>query len=481
MEDRYDFIAIGAGPAGESAAELASFLGYRSAIVERDRPGGTVTTTGGAPTKTLREAALYVSGLREGDIYGLRSSAAPEIVTDLIRKRTLDVCQVLQEVTAQNIANNKVDLIQGQARFDRDGGIRVTDNDGEDRKLHARAILIATGSRPFRPPSISFDIPGVCDTDTILQRGRVPADIVIIGGGPVGVEFVTICHALGAKVTLVDRGSRLLTMMDREISDRMTDLLTQWGVAISFGTTAESITSKGDELEVRLSSGEILSPDTALFAAGRVANTDELNLEALGIARDARGRILVDEAFRTSAEGVYAAGDVLGPTLASIAMEQGRAAVCHAFQIPFEGTVDPTPVSAVYGMPEVAGAGLTEEQCREKGLDYATGYADLARTPRGAIAGRGGLLKLIFLKRDRKLIGVHCMGDLASEIVGIGQMAIRCGATMSTIMNMSMNTPTYAYAYKYAAFDGLSRAPAVTRTSRRRAPGAKERRSAHVE
>jgi NAD(P) transhydrogenase len=165
----------------------------------------------------------------------------------------------------------------------------------------------------------------------------------------------------------------------------------------------------------------------------------------------------VDETFRTSVEGIYAAGDVLGSTLASIAMEQGRVAICHAFGIPFEGTVDPSPVSAVYGMPEVSGAGLTEEQCRNKGLDYEVGRADLGLTPRGAIAGRGGLLKLIFLKTDRKLVGVHCIGDLASEIVGIGQMVIRCGGTMSTIANMSMNTPTYSYAYKYAAFDGLRR------------------------
>ena len=167
------------------------------------------------------------------------------------------------------------------------------------------------------------------------------------------------------------------------------------------------------------------------------------------------GRVVVDERFRTTAPDIYAAGDVLGPTLASIAMEQGRAVVCHAFGIPFEGTVDPTPVSAVYGMPEVAGAGLTEEQCRERGLDYGVGRSDFDLIPRGAIAGRGGLLKLIFLKDSRKLLGAHCIGDIASEIVGVGQMAIRCGGTMHTLMNMSMATPTYSYAYKYAAFDGF--------------------------
>jgi NAD(P) transhydrogenase len=457
ISDSYEFIAIGAGPAGESAAQLAAFFGHRSAVIEKAQPGGTVTTTGGAPTKTLREAALYFSGLRDGDVYGVRSATAPAIATDIIRRRSWDVCRLLQEVTVENIARSNVALIEGCARFDGKNSVVVTGSDGAQRKLSARVILIATGSRPFRPANISFDIPGVCDTDTILQRGRVPDDIVIVGGGPVGVEFVTICHALGAKITLVDRGGRLLSAIDGEISDCMNALLLDWGVALCFGTTVSSVATKGDGLEVRLSSGEVLAPDTILFAAGRVAHTEELGLDAAGIACDARGRIIVDEKFCTSTDGIYAAGDVLGPTLASIAMEQGRAAVCHAFGIPFEGTVDPTPVAAVYGMPEVSGAGLTEEQCRANNLDYGIGYADLARTPRGAIAGRGGLLKLIFRKSDRKLVGVHCIGDIASEIVGIGQMAIRCGATMSTIMNMSMNTPTYAYAYKYAAYDGLSR------------------------
>jgi NAD(P) transhydrogenase len=166
---------------------------------------------------------------------------------------------------------------------------------------------------------------------------------------------------------------------------------------------------------------------------------------------------VVDANLQTSVKGIYAAGDVLRPTLASVAMEQGRVAVCHAFGIPFEGTIDPTPVSAIYGMPEIAGAGLTEEQCIEKSLGYEVGRADLGRTPRGAIAGRGGLLKLIFDKHDRRILGVHCLGDVASEVTGIGQMAIRCGATLHTLMNMSMSTPTYSYAYKYAAFDGLKK------------------------
>ena len=453
--DTYDLVAIGAGPAGESATELAAFFGHRSAIVEKARPGGTVTTTGGAPTKTLREAALYFSGLCAGDIYGIKMSAPPEVATDIIRRRTWAVCEVLQKLTADNINKNKVDFIQGTACLDHQGHVVVSDQGAQKRILRSKVILVATGSRPFRPANVSFEIPGVCDTDTILNRGRVPKSIVIVGGGPVGTEFATICHALGAEVTLIDRGTRLISMMDREVTCRMEQLFRDWGITVLLGATADGVTQKGEGLEVTLSNGTKLFPDTILFAAGRVANTQNLGLEAAGVDLDPRGRIAVDEHFRTSARSIYAAGDVLGPTLASIAMEQGRVAVCHAFGIPFAGTVDPSPVSAVYGMPEVSGAGLTEEQCRDQKLDYEVGRSDLSLTPRGAIAGRGGLLKLIFAKTDRKLVCVHCIGDIASEIVWIGQMLIRCGGAINMLANMSINTPTYSYAYKYAAFDGL--------------------------
>lgn len=466
MNDRYDLVAIGAGPAGESAAELAAFFGHRSAVIEKAQPGGTVTTTGGAPTKTLRETALYFSGFCERDIYGLRMSAAPEIATDIIRERTRNVCKLLQLETAKNIADSDVDYIQGTARLSADGSVIVTGEGGEKRHLHPNIVLIATGSRPSRPTNVP-DMPGVCDTDTILSRGRVPKSIVIVGAGPVGVEFATICHVLSAKVTLLDRGSRLLSTMDDEIAEHMEGLFENWGVKILFGAVVDHIVAKKTELEVTLSTGETLLPDTVLFATGRVSNTEGLGLDVAGVELDSRGRIAVDGNFRTSVKGIYAAGDVLGPTLASIAMEQGRAAICHAFGIPFEGIVDPTPVSAVYGMPEASGAGLTEEQCRDKGLDYEVGRCNLALTPRGAIAGRGGLLKLIFLRHDRKLVGVHCIADIASEIVGIGQMLIRCGGTMNTLANMSMNTPTYSYAYKYAAFDGLRRARGQTGVGQR--------------
>src|SRR5215813_4722369 len=232
MTDTYDLIAIGAGPAGESATELASFFGHRSAVIEKARPGGTVTTTGGAPTKTLREAALYFSGLAEGGFYGLRTAAPAEVAIEVVRRRTWEVCEMLQKGTKENLARNHVDYIEGEASFDPDGTLRVAGRSGPEDRLRPTAILIATGSRPRRPKNISFEIPGVCDTDTILSRGRPPRDILIVGGGSVGVEFATICHALGAKVAIADLGSRLIPGMDGELSGWMGELFRKWGVIV---------------------------------------------------------------------------------------------------------------------------------------------------------------------------------------------------------------------------------------------------------
>ena len=259
MSDTYDLIAIGSGPAGESATELASFFGHRCAVIEKARPGGTVTTTGGAPTKTLREAALYFSGLVEGDVYGIKIAAPPEVATETIRKRTWDVCSLLQQVTAENIAKNNVDYIQGAARLDGDGSVIVTGDDGRRRRLSSKVVLIATGSRPRRPPNIPFDVEGVCDTDTILQRGRVPKDMLIVGGGPVGVEFATIAHALGANVTIADLGTRLMSTMDGELTAYMEELFRSWGVRVLFGSSCDSIAAENGALEIKMSTGETLS------------------------------------------------------------------------------------------------------------------------------------------------------------------------------------------------------------------------------
>lgn len=471
FKEDYDLIAIGGGPAGESATELAAFFGYSCLIIEKDKPGGTVTTTGGVPTKTLREAALYFTGFRDRDIYGMGIESPPEIMLDAIRARTWSVSENLQNFTRDNITKRGVDYLQGRARLQPGKRVVVESAEGE-RTLRGKVILLATGSRPTQLNcGLPLNHPGLCDTDTILKRGHPPKALLIVGSGAVAIEFATIARALGIPVTIVSQSDRPLTMMDGEISTRLSNLMAEWGVRFIPSATIKNATANGDWLDVALTNGTSVTVDTILLAAGRVSNTEGLGLESVGVPLSQKGRIAVDKQYFTGIPGIYAAGDVIGPTLASIAMEQGRAAVCHALGIPVEGIVDPAPASAVYGMPEVARVGLTEEDCLTQGLDYEVGRSELSQTPRGAIAGRSGLLKLIFLKDSRKLVGVHCIGDIASELVGIGHMAIRCGGTLNTIANMTFNTPTYSYAYKYAAFDGLRRSAAHNRPAASSAVG----------
>lgn len=457
MYPHYELVVIGSGPAGESAAVMAATFGRRTAIIERGKPGGVVTTTGGAPTKTLREAAIYLTGFRDRDIYGITLAAPPDVTLSTVAERTQHVCELLQGVVAQNLAHSQVDYLQGSGRLGPNRAVQVTAPDGAVETITADIILIATGSRPLHPPNIPFDDPDVCDSDQIFKLGRIPADLYIVGGGAVGVEFATIFGGLGVRVMLSDMAGRLLPTMDGELSRLMARHFAEVGVQVVLGVRTEAVERVDGKLRVSLSNGSTLAPDAVLFAAGRRANTDGLGVEDVGIRLDHHGRIIVDSEYRTSVDGIYAAGDVVAPSLASIAMEQGRVAVHHAFSLPFKKAVDPLAISAVYGVPEVAGVGLTEEQCRDQGLEYAVGRCDLATTPRGAISGHGGLLKLLFRRDDRRLLGVHIFGDIASELVGIGQAVINSGEPIDVFAALTLNTPTYTYAYKYATFDGLLR------------------------
>jgi NAD(P) transhydrogenase len=455
MSTQYDMIVIGSGPAGENAAELASYFGYHAAIIERNKPGGTPTTRGGAPTKTLREAALALTGFYDQEVYGVELGAPPAVALDKLAERTAQVCRSLQAATARRLALMDVAYLHGTARLLPGGRVLFSQASGDVVELSARVILIAVGSRPLRPKNIPFDDPAVFDADGIYGLRALPGSLLILGGGPIGVEFATIFNALGAQVTLTQSADRLAPTMDGELSQMMAQIFEQRGVRVILGAGADAITRAGERLHVRLSNGATYDAEAVFFAAGRRPNTEGLGLEDVGVTVDQRGFILVDQQFQTSVPGVYAAGDVLGPGLSSVAIEQGRVAACHALGIDFLKTVDPIPISAVYGMPEMAGVGLTEEQCREQGLDYAVGRATFASIPRGAISGHDGLLKLIFRRDDRRLLGVHCFGEIASEIVGAGQIVLHYGGTIDTFSAITLPTPTYSYAYKNATFDGL--------------------------
>jgi len=457
MDEVYDLVVLGAGPAGDIAAQLAASFGRRVLIVERDRPGGVVTTTGGAPTKALREAALYLTGYRQQEVYGVRAAAPLDVVLPTLRARIEHVRDVLQDAVADRLAARGIEYLQGSARLGVNRTVHVTSPDGVQREVAARAVLVATGSRPTHPPGIPFDDPDVYDSDQIYSISAPPNDIVIVGGGPVGVEFATVFTALGIPATLVSLSDRLLHGVDGELAQLLTEEFARRGVRLVLGAGAQQVTRVEDGLNITLSTGTVLTADAVLFAAGRTPNSERLGLQEAGVRLDPGGRIIVDHYYRTSAPGIYAAGDVVTPALASNAMQQGRAAAAHACGLVFAVAVDQVASNAVYGLPEVAGVGMTEEQVRAAGIPYVVGRCDLATTPRGAIAGHGGLLKLIFRQDDRKLLGVHCFGDIASEVVGLGHVVLHVGASVELFLTLALNTPTYSYAYHDATADGLTR------------------------
>jgi NAD(P) transhydrogenase len=457
VDDIYDLVVIGAGPAGEVAAELAASFGHRALIVEHYKPGGVVTTTGGAPTKALREAALYLTGYRQEEVYGVRAAAPLEVVMATLRARVEGVRDLLQGAVAQRLAARGIDYLQGTARLGPHRTVRVISPEAGERELAARAVLVATGSRPTHHPGMPLDDPDVYDSDRIYSIARAPKDIVIVGGGPIGVEFATVFTALGIPATLISHSDRLLPTLDSELAGLMADEFKRRGVGLVLGADAAGARRVDGRLAVTLSTGSILFTDAVLVAAGRTPNSEGLGLEEAGVRVDPRGRIVVDRYFRTTAEGIYAAGDVVNPTLASNAMQQGRAAAAHACGLAFAVVVDQVPSVAVYGLPEVASVGATEEEMHASEIPYVVGRCDLGITPRGAIAGHGGLLKLIFRADDRKLLGVHCFGDIASEVVNLGHVMLHANTGVEAFLTLALNTPTYSYAYHDATVDGLSR------------------------
>jgi NAD(P) transhydrogenase len=364
----------------------------------------------------------------------------------------------MTEAVRRNLQRNGVDFVRGEASIDHDRQVLVQRPDHSSQLLKAEIVLVATGSRPLRPAAVPFHDPDVHDSETILQLERIPTSLVVIGGGPVGCEYASIFTALGARVTLLDIADRLLPFMDAEVSAALAGAFEEMGMRVLLGSGMAVVERADAILRVRLADGGVLEPEKVLFAAGRAGNTEELRLGDAGVKVDSRGRILVDERYRTSVDRLYAAGDVIGPpALASVAAEQGRVAACHAFGIPFKQTVDPLPPYAVYSIPEVAMVGLTEQQASADRLDYEVGRAWLADNARSRIAGTSGLLKLIFDRRDRRLLGVHILGDEAGELVHLGQAVMHAGGTIDQFIHTTFNVPTRTEAYKYAAYDGLQR------------------------
>jgi len=472
----YDLLVLGSGPAGDSAAQMAASNGHRVAIIERLRsPGGVVVANGGVPTKTLRETARYLTGFMDRHTYGLGLTLQSSELADRLAARTQEVCETIAGLVRANFANRGIELIHGSGRLGPDRSIIVTPSEpGQpERILTARRILIATGSRPSRPSDLPFDDPDVWDNESVLTAGRIPRSLVIIGGGAIGCEYGSIYAALGTDVTIVDIADHLLPFLDAELSERAAATYTKAGVRLILNARVSSVERVDGVLTVTLGDGTQLRPDGILAAVGRVVNTEGLGLAEAGVDVDGRGRIIVDERFETTAPGIFAAGDVISPTLASISMEQGRVAMTHALGIQFKTTVAAVPIIGVYSMPEIAMAGMTEQAAADKGIDYEVGCCSFDRIPRAHISGHtDGFLKLVFRRDNKQLLGVHVLCDIASELVPLGQEVISQGGTIDRFIELTLAVPTYTLAYKLAAFDGLNRLAATESVAREMASGA---------
>jgi NAD(P) transhydrogenase len=456
--ERYDLVVIGSGPAGEKGAAQAAYFGKRVAMIERaPYVGGAGINTGTVPSKTLRETALYFSGLAQRGLYGVDYHVKADLTVHDFMHREQEVVRSLREVVSANIERHAIELVRGEARFEDPHTVCVRAADGAERVLHGDVILIATGSVPTRARDIPFADPRVHDSDEILTMDRLPATLAVIGAGVIGCEYATMFAALGITVTLIDGRDRLLAFLDVEISDRLRLQMQFLGVDVRLREGVARYATDADGVRLDLKGGAGLKVDAVLVAGGRVANVRGLVLERAGLDVNDRGLLTVDANYRTAAEHVYAAGDVIGfPALASTSMEQARVAMCHAFDLKYKTRVAPIFPLTVYTIPEIGQAGETEESCRQKGIDYCVGRALYRHNARGQITGDlAGEVKLIFRYPDKTLLGVHIIGESAAELVHIGLMVLQFNGTIDAFINTVFNYPTLSDAYKYAAYDGL--------------------------
>lgn len=459
--NKYDFVVIGSGPAGQRAAIQAAKLGRSVALIERSfNIGGACVHTGTIPSKTLREAVLYLTGWRQRGFYG-RSYRVKERITaeDLMQRLDITIRHEI-EVLMHKLHRNFVDTIAGRATFENPHCLRVEMGEDESRLIEADKILIATGSRPVQPAGIPFDHPNVVDSDNILRIASLPRTLVVVGAGVIGVEYASILSALDIDVTLVDGRDEMLGFLDREIVDEFTHHLRDRGVKLRLGETVQSVDIIDEKnLVVHLASGKRVRANMALFASGRQSNTDQLRLENAGLVPDARGKLDVDAHFRTAQPHIYAAGDVIGfPALASVSMEQGRQAGAHAFNGTARQSQNALYPFGIYAVPEMSVVGQTEEELRAAGIPYETGSARFRETSRGQILGlREGLLKLLVHLEDHRLLGVHIVGEGATELIHIGQAVLAHQGTLDFFVDAVFNYPTLAETYKIAALDAWNK------------------------
>ena len=460
MSSDFDVVVIGSGPAGEKAAMQAAKVRQRVAVV--DRPGalgGNCLHTATIPSKTLRETILYVAGVKQRSLYGIQTTLRKDVTVDDLMRRKEAVIAGQLEVLEHKLDRNAVTAVFGTARFLDPNRIEVLDGEGGRRELGARFIVIATGSRPARDPSIPFDDKRIYDSDSILRLDRVPRTLTIVGAGVIGCEYACMFAMLGTKVTLIDARPRVLDFVDAEIAELLVARMRDLGITLRLGeAVAEVRCETADRIVAETRSGKAVVGEKLLYAVGREGNTGGLALERAGLQAGRRGLLEVNAHFQTAVPHVYAVGDVIGfPSLAATSMHQGRLAMAHAFGVPVNGEGTRLPYG-IFTIPEISMVGETEEQLTRACVPYEVGQAFFREIARGEIVGdRAGMLKLLFDRASHRLRGVHIIGEKAAELVHIGQAVLAFGGPVDYFVDNVFNYPTLSEAYKVAALNGLNR------------------------
>ncbi len=457
----YDLIVIGSGPAGESAAMNGTKAGLSVAVIDsRPEVGGNCTHQGTIPSKALRHAVHQVMQYNRNPMFR-HMSGQKWLSYAQVRDTARKVIEKQVSMRARFYARNHVDLYFGEASFLSENMIQLRLPDGQKDQLTAKKIVIATGSRPYRPPGVDFNHPRIFDSDTILNLDQTPRNIVVYGAGVIGCEYASIFNGLGAKVDLINPGDRLLAFMDDEISDALSYHLRGHGVLIRHNESFVSVERHDSHVILTLASGKKIKCEAFLWANGRTGNTDNLNLDAVNLSANSRGQLEVNDTYQTSVESIYAAGDVIGwPSLASAAYDQGRSV---AGVISNNGTfrhINDVP-TGIYTIPEISSIGQTERELTEAKIPYEVGKAYFKDTARAQITGEeAGVLKLLFHRETTELLGIHCFGDQATEILHIGQAIMSQtggGNSIRYFLEHTFNYPTMAEAYRVAALNGLNR------------------------
>ena len=460
----YDLVVIGSGPAGQRAAIQAAKLDKRVALIEQKTVlGGMCINTGTIPSKTLREAVVELTGYRSREFYGSSYTVKQKITMEDLLFRTQKVIRHEIDVVRNQLLRNRIELIVGSGSFVDRNTIRVDSIDGHSHQLiTTEKVIIAVGTTATRDEHIPFDGRSIFISDDILYLDKLPRSITVIGAGVIGCEYATMFATLGVRVTLVDKRPQLLSFIDEEVADALTYQMRENRVQLRLGEEVSGIETfndaHGERVKIHLASGKLITTDKALYSIGRTGNTASLNLQATGVIADGRGRILVNDYYNTADTNIFAVGDVIGfPSLASTSMEQGRLSACHAFGV----TATSVPALFPYGIytiPEISMVGKTEEELTKENVPYEVGKARYREIARGQIIGdTTGLLKLIFQQETRQLLGVHIIGEGASDLVHIGQAVLAFKGTIDYFINTVFNYPTLAECYKTAAFDGINR------------------------